>query len=230
MSEEHDGLSGFRGVARLFPLPNLVLFPHVIQPLHIFEPRYRQLMTDALADDRLITMALLRPGWEEDYHKRPPLYPVVCIGRIHQEQRLADGRWNLLLHGVARARILEELPPDKLYREAPLELLHDAVVAEPEELEALREELCQHLPRWFQAQGTVPPQLEQLLSSDLPLGALCDIFSFALPFELEVKQQLLGELNPACRARVLLSFLADQPAPAASPATGRRFPPDFSAN
>ena len=61
----------FAGTARLFPLPNLVLFPHVVQPLHIFEPRYRQLMADALADDRLIAMALLRPGWEEDYHRKP---------------------------------------------------------------------------------------------------------------------------------------------------------------
>ena len=63
------------GQARLFPLPNLVLFPHVVQPLHIFEPRYRQLMADALADDRLIAMALLRPGWEEDYHGNRPSIP-----------------------------------------------------------------------------------------------------------------------------------------------------------
>src|SRR5438876_7545388 len=164
---EANPLANFAGQVRLFPLPNLVLFPHVIQPLHIFEPRYRQLMADALADDRLITMALLRPGWEADYHQRPPVHPVVCVGRIHQEQRLADGRWNLLLHGVARGRVMEELAPDKLYREASLELLHDVLLTEPEEMEQLREELCRRLPGWFQAQGIVPPQLEELLASDL---------------------------------------------------------------
>ena len=71
---------GFSGRVRLFPLPNLVLFPHVMQPLHIFEPRYRHLLEDALADDRLITMAALKPGWETDYEGRPPLYPVACLG------------------------------------------------------------------------------------------------------------------------------------------------------
>jgi Lon protease-like protein len=71
----------FSGKARLFPLPNLVLFPHVLQPLHVFEPRYRQLLEEALADDRLIAMAVLAPGWESDYEGRPALRPVpVWVG------------------------------------------------------------------------------------------------------------------------------------------------------
>src|SRR5262245_20349927 len=97
MKAELLSLEGFAGLARLFPLPNLVLFPHVIQPLHIFEPRYRQLLADALVDDRLMAMALLQPGWEKDYHQRPPIHPVVCLGRIFKEEKLADGRYNLLL-------------------------------------------------------------------------------------------------------------------------------------
>ena len=63
MSADHPPLSDFAGTARLFPLPNLVLFPHVMQPLHIFEPRYRQMTADALAGDRLIAVVLLKPGW-----------------------------------------------------------------------------------------------------------------------------------------------------------------------
>src|SRR4051812_12320348 len=90
----------FSGIVRLFPLPNLVLFPHVAQPLHIFEPRYCALMADALDDDRLIAMALLRPGWEDDYHKQPPIHDMVCLGRIQQEMRLEDGRYNFLLQGL----------------------------------------------------------------------------------------------------------------------------------
>src|SRR5262249_26843384 len=108
----------FDGTARLFPLPNLVLFPHVAQPLHVFEPRYRQLMADAWAGVGLTTMAVWRPGWEEDYHKSPPIHPVVCVSQITQEERLADGRYNLVLQGLSRARIVEELTTDRLYRMA----------------------------------------------------------------------------------------------------------------
>ena len=115
----------FSGTARLFPLPNLVLFPHVAQPLHVFELRYRQLMADALEDDRLVTMALLRPGWEEDYHNSPPIHPVVCVGQITQEERLTDGRYNFVLQGLSRARIVEELTTDRLYRMANVELLEE---------------------------------------------------------------------------------------------------------
>src|SRR5947208_11484422 len=96
---EANPLANFDGRVRLFPLPNLVLFPRVVQPLHVFEPRYRQLMADALDTDRLIAMALLRPGWEADYEKAPPLHPTVCLGRIQQEERLGDGRYNFLLQG-----------------------------------------------------------------------------------------------------------------------------------
>ncbi|MEX0979385.1 MAG: LON peptidase substrate-binding domain-containing protein, partial [Pirellulales bacterium] len=80
----------FSGKARLFPLPNLVLFPHVIQPLHVFEPRYVAMFKDAMEDDRLIAMSLLEPGWEGDYEGRPPVAPVACLGRIITWQAQGD--------------------------------------------------------------------------------------------------------------------------------------------
>src|SRR5271166_2451842 len=95
----------FSGVVRLFPLPNLVLFPHVMQPLHIFEPRYRCLLEDALATDRLVAMALLAPGWESDYEGRPTLCPMACLGRVTTYHRLEDGAYNLLLLGLQRVRL-----------------------------------------------------------------------------------------------------------------------------
>src|SRR5437588_12933760 len=95
-------LSEFGGIARLFPLPNLVLFPALVQGLHIFEPRYRQMTADALDGDRLIVLALLRPGWEADYAGQPRIFPVACLGRIITEQRLVDGRFNLILRGLRR--------------------------------------------------------------------------------------------------------------------------------
>src|SRR5690348_4408413 len=136
MSEDISPLSEFAGTARLFPLPNLVLFPHVMQPLHVFEPRYRQMTADALAGDRLIALALLRPGWESDYDGKPAIYPVACLGRVVAEQRLDDGRYNILLRGLSRVRVREELPQDRLYRSARVDLLADA---DPPEGQAARD-------------------------------------------------------------------------------------------
>src|SRR5688572_23887444 len=104
----------------LFPLPNVVLFPNVFLPLHIFEPRYREMTADALASDRLIGMVLLRPGWERDYEGRPPIYPIGCSGVITHAERLPDGRYNLVLRGLDRFRIVEE-DGERAYRRAIVE-------------------------------------------------------------------------------------------------------------
>ena len=92
----------------LFPLPNVVLFPNVFLPLHIFEPRYREMVADALAGDRMIGMVLLRPGWDRDYEGRPPIYAIGCSGVLTHAERLPDGCYNLVLRGIERFRILEE--------------------------------------------------------------------------------------------------------------------------
>src|SRR5439155_15703175 len=101
MSDDITPLANFTGPARLFPLPNLVFFPQVMQPLHIFEPRYRALTADALAGDRLMALVLLQPDWEKDYDAKPAICPVACLGKIVAEQRLEDGRYNLLLRGLS---------------------------------------------------------------------------------------------------------------------------------
>jgi uncharacterized protein len=92
----------------LFPLPNVVLFPNVFLPLHIFEARYRDMVTDALAADRIIGMVLLRPGWENDYDGRPAIYPVGCAGLITHAERLPDGRFNIVLQGMEKFKVLDE--------------------------------------------------------------------------------------------------------------------------
>ncbi len=108
----------------LFPLPNVVLFPNVFLPLHIFEPRYRDMVADALASDRMIGMVLLRPGWDRDYEGRPAIYSVGCSGVVTHVERLADGRYNLVLRGLERFRILEE-DHERSYRRAVIEPLHE---------------------------------------------------------------------------------------------------------
>jgi uncharacterized protein len=92
----------------IFPLPNVVLFPNVFLPLHIFEPRYREMVATALEEDRLIGMALLRPGWEGQYDGRPPVYPIGCAGLITHAERLPDGRFNIVLQGLEKFRIIDE--------------------------------------------------------------------------------------------------------------------------
>jgi Lon protease-like protein len=229
MSESAEGLSGFGGTVRLFPLPNLVLFPHVIQPLHIFEPRYRQLMEDALNADRLLALALLKPGWEEKYHQRPPIHPVVCIGRIFKEERLADGRFNLLLQGLCRARVLEEMKTAKLYRTARVDVLPEAPPSAAREPE-LRQMLGDQMGQWFAAHSVALDQMNKLLESNLSSGSLCDIFTFALPLDPEIKQALLEEAQVERRILQLVTHLASTKGPEEPQPTNRKFPPEFSPN
>ncbi|MFM7144511.1 MAG: LON peptidase substrate-binding domain-containing protein [Alphaproteobacteria bacterium] len=110
MSDEDEFLS-------LFPLPNVVLFPGVDLPLHVFEPRYREMVADAMDGDRRIGMVLLRGDWRRDYHGTPPVFALGCACRIETFERLADGRSNLLLKGSRRFEIVEEVP-GKPYRRA----------------------------------------------------------------------------------------------------------------
>jgi len=228
MNDDQHALANFPGTARLFPLPNLVLFPHVVQPLHVFEPRYRRMTADALGADRLLAPVLLLPGWEDDYDGRPPVHPVACLGRVIADQTLPDGRYNLLVRGLARLRLTGEVSDDKPYRTARGELLIDQppVLAEAKRL---RKELAgKVLPRF--AAGPPREQLKELFRGELPLGALCDILGFALPFPVEHKQALLEQLDVARRAGRLLTLLdALVPTPPADD-PDHKFPPDFSTN
>lgn len=225
---ETSPLAEFDGQARLFPLPNLVFFPQVMQPLHIFEPRYRQMTADALDGDRLIALVLPRPGWEKDYADRPAIHPVACIGKILAEQRLEDGRFNLLLRGLARIRIGKELPSDKLYRIARAEILKDTPIEDTKLASDWRRRLAARMPGWFAHKSEVVEQFRKLLDSDLSVGTLCDIMAFALPLDAEFKQSLLEELAVEPRVKMLHDFMEGKKTLAS--VVGRRFPPDFSIN
>jgi uncharacterized protein len=225
-------LAEFSGTTRLFPLPNLVLFPHVMQPLHVFEPRYRELLEETLAGDRLITMATLKPGWEADYEGRPPLEPMACLGRVAVHQRLETGGFNILLSGLRRVRLLRELAPIKRFREADVEVYEDQypldeASAAPELHRRLRDALFAILPDLPQAHE----HIEHLLSTDLPLGTLTDVIGYMLDIATEEKEALLAEVNVYRRAELLLSHLA---LVAADFEPGRsgvlEFPPAFSSN
>ena len=220
----------FNGTARLLPLPNLVMFPSVMQPLHIHESRYQELLANSLAEDRLIAMAMLASGWEADYEGRPPVMPIVCLGRIVSHSPLEDGRSNILLLGLRRARMIRELPPARSYREAELELLDDHY---PQDTAKDRQELGQRLMELFRRMlsttQAIHEQLDQLAAGKVPLGALTDMVSHTLNIGMAPKQELLAELNVDRRAAKLLEHLEALHRDAAD---GKRttFPPPFSVN
>jgi Lon protease-like protein len=229
MSEEREALEDFSGIARLFPLPNVVLFPQMSMPLHIFEPRYRQLTADALAGDRLIAMTLLRPGWESEYEDRPDLYAVACLGRITDEQRLPDGRFNIHLRGLCRVRILQEIESSQLYRSAKVQVLSERPATSDIEKQ-LRSQMLQVVPDWCQKQKPAPEVLTKVIESNLPFGVVCDVLGFCLPLPMEFKQRLLEELRVGTRAKNLIEYLETNAPPEVLAPPERLFPPEFSVN
>jgi hypothetical protein len=119
----------------LFPLPEVVLLPGTLLPLHIFEPRYRAMVADALEADRTIGMAMLKPGADASA-AAPPIHRVGTAGEIVESERLPDGRYNILLEARFRFRVLDEEPPE-LYRVARVEEISTAPFREPAEEERL---------------------------------------------------------------------------------------------
>lgn len=225
----------FSGVVRLFPLPAPSLFPRVVQPLHVFEERYRALMRDALDSDGLIAMAVLRPGWEPDYASRPPLEPVACLGQIVTHHELEDGRFNLLLAGVGRVRLLEEIEPPQVYRSARAELIEEV---EPSLADAMAIASRRRLAQAFRSalpHGEPPEALLQVFEDDTPLGLLADLAAYTLPLSRELKQAVLTEPDAVLRAALLLDELpsgeGSGPASGGSPSSdGPGLPPPFSLN
>jgi len=202
----------FTGTARLFPLSDLIMFPHVMQPLHIYESRYRDLLNEALDSDGLIAMSVLAPGWEGDYDGRPPILSHACLGKIVTHQRADNGEYNLLLLGMRRVLIDHELPPTQSFREARVTLLDDCCETEADDERsalqiALSKKFQESLP---EGQMANPPVLS-MLSAEIPLGALTDLVSFALPLEYQLKSDLLCETDVDQRAWMLLDALDDKP-------------------
>ncbi len=111
-------------IVPIFPLPNVVLFPKTLMPLHIFEERYRAMTREALAGDGRIAMVLLREGWEADYKRSPAVHDVACLGKIETYEELKDGKYDLVLAGLHRVRLVREIQHSP-YRMAEVEILED---------------------------------------------------------------------------------------------------------
>ena len=186
----------------IFPLPNVVLFPNVFLPLHVFEPRYRQMVDAALNGDRVIGMVLLRPGWERDYEGRPPVYPIGCAGVITHAERLPDGRFNIVLRGMEKFRIASE-ETEQLYRLAN-------VVAVPEpSAEGVRQEMRGERAR---LEALLVPQPEgherdRKVPASMPDEDLVNALAQYLEFDPVEKQALLERDGLVARCRSLIDLL-----------------------
>lgn len=193
------------GPAPLFPLPNAVLFPRAVLPLHIFEPRYRTMVGDALGGERLIAITLLLPGHESLHHTNTaPISPMTCVGRILNNEQLEDGKYNIILQGLCRARIRQE-HTNGVYREAMMEQM---ISREPE-TDSVHRSLREHLNNTISGAAfhdiTVTEKLKTLLSTGLPLGAVADLVAYAMVQDVEVKQSLLEQLDVVERVEQLVA-------------------------
>lgn len=223
-------LTGFNGTAPLFPLPNVVLFPHVALPLHVFEERYKQMVADALEEERLVAMALLKPGWEQDYEGRPPIHEMVCLGRITTDERLDSGKYNIVVTGIHRAVVIEERDSSRPYRVARLELYRDFYSREPMVNRKSRQrELLTSFRRLFPNTRS-DSLLSQVLEADLPLGVLSDLLAAVLKVDPLQKLSLLEELDVDLRSDLLLDKIRRLLSAAGASPSRRLFPPKFSLN
>jgi Lon protease-like protein len=186
----------------IFPLPNVVLFPQVFLPLHIFEPRYREMIADALGGDRIIGMVLLRPGWEGNYEGRPPVFPIGCAGLITHAERLTDGRYNIVLRGLEKFRVVGE-DDGRIYRQARVETVADLPCPwDKDELRGARRRLETLLVPQPEGRGVDPKMPPSMADEDL-VNAL----SQYLDLEPLEKQALLERESLLARCRSLIELL-----------------------
>ena len=199
-----ERLERAKSALKVFPLPSVVLFPHTVLPLHIFEPRYRDLVRDALTADRLMALAQLEPGHEGSYAGRPRMRPMVCAGVIAWHEELEGGRYNIIVQGTTRAEILAELPPRAQYREVNVSLLPDPERSFPEE-EQLRQAV-------FELAARLPPLVAQGLlqaAARTSGGALADVVASSVVADVERRQELLCQLEVAARLGAVLAEVSE---------------------
>ncbi len=191
----------------LFPLPNVVLFPGALLPLHVFEPRYRQMVTDLLAGSRALGVVRLKPGFEPDYYGRPPIFEVCGAGVIEKHEALDDGKYNLMVRGVARVRIAEELPTTSAYRVARCERLQDSSHTDARAFAAWQSELERS---WNRLAPYLPSKLRGLgQKGDTDSARWVDRIAAAVVADPAARQALLEELDPAERLGRLLQLLQE---------------------
>lgn len=196
-------------VIPIFPLEVTMLFPGVSRPLHIFEPRYRAMVADALKGDRIIGMTTLKPGYEGNYQGRPPIYEIGCAGVIEEVEELSGGRFNIVLRGLVKFRVAGE-DQSRTYRLANVEALPEALDdAETAAVHKLRQRLEELITKGSDSKveaGTSDEQLINMVAQHLPMG-------------LAERQGLLELRNVLLRVRALIELIESKTKPRAVAST-----------
>jgi len=204
-------LGGSAGALKVFPLPGVVVFPGTPAPFHIFEPRYRAMTADALRGDRVLAVATLRsPG--DAPMARAPVHRIAGAGFIENDEKLPDGRYNILLRGVARVRLVEEiLGTTKPYREFRAEVLDDvyppagagALASEVETLEQIVLELARRLPA-----DTGAPELAEAVARMRIPARMADLVAAAVISDEAARMRILEELDVKARIAIVVREVA----------------------
>lgn len=180
----------------VFPLEGVVLLPHAVLRLFIFEPRYRQMVEHALDNSGQVAMAVFEgDDWKRQYHDCPPVRKSVCIGQIVHHESLPDGNYRIALQGVCRARIREEMRPDadRLYRAARLEPTETDQPSE-DDLFLIRDALTTRLEREPLTQlASVCALDRELEDREIPTAALLELVTLSVLTDKHTQYQLLAE-------------------------------------
>jgi Lon protease-like protein len=187
----------------LFPLPNVVLFPKMLLPLHIFEPRYRAMVRDALRGPRLIGMVLLRGEWRSEYAGRPPIFGTGTVGQMVHVDELPDGRFNIVLRGLATFVVRDEIVPPQAYREARVAWREDREDRIPA---GARERVVGLVHRYLERLGRKPTS-PAALDRDVDDATFVNFFGQHLDLDPVESQALLEEGSISSRAARLCDVL-----------------------
>ena len=201
MSDEFD-------LQPVFPLPNVVLFPRAILPLHIFEPRYRTMIADVLGGGQTLVIALLKQGWEQEYYGSPDAHSIGCLGRVVQHHKLPDGRYNIMLHGEQKV-LLDRFERQDPYRIARVRQVDEDLAWGAESgAGAMATELIELYRRAHQKQGTAL-DLGHLLGPHVSPEAIVNTIAMNVEGEADVRQQLLELDRLELRFRALHQLLRE---------------------
>lgn len=196
-------LEDFSGLVPLFPLSSVVFFPNTLLPLHIFEPRYKEMINSSLESEKIIGMALLKPGWESNYYGNPDVYDVIGMGRIVSSEVFEDGKINIVLYGLKRAKILDivEDLPYRLARVSILENIHDS------NNETLRSEIEELIYKWNLYLDEKQKSHKINVNTKLHLENLTDALASLIFPNVFDKQKLLEEMDVKKRAEFIINDL-----------------------
>ncbi len=198
----------FDGDVRLFPLPGLVMFPHAMQPLHVFEPRYVEMLRESLATDQLITMATLVDPHAGPAESSPTVSPIVCVGKIVSHAELGDDRHNILLVGVRRAKIRRELETTQSFRTAKVDVIDDFYVpAATNKRSELKRRLLTAFGKIIPAKAGSHQTLHDLMAGQMGVGPITDIIAYMMPFPFADNLKLLEMSDVDGRAEHLIDLL-----------------------